>query len=216
MKSLLVSFLLIICFAAAAQTNDRRGYNFGIRLGGANCNVSGARVKSEAKGGLTAGFWLQLKMSKLWTIQGDLFLVQKGSGGWSADKPVTPGEYLLNLSYLELPVLFQYHPGKLSFEFGPGIGILLSQHENLVGDAYPDLTDQYPFTRKEFSFNIGTGYSFNVRWYLGFRFTHSLQPVRTQIPAISQQAYNRAFTIFVARSLTARKKKSRTEDNQFN
>ena len=211
MKKLILLFLIAKCVTLSGQSNTKSKYTFGIKLGGANCNITGSRIKSPAKGGLEIGFWLQLKISKNWSIQAELLSIKKGAGGFRADRPRRNGEYLLGLSYVEMPILLRYHIKKFSLEFGPGLGVLVSQFEILNGALYPDMTDVYPFTKKEFSFNAGFGYSFNEKWYLGFRFTHSLLPVRKQLPEISEQVYNRAFAITVSRLLKFKKQKTKTK-----
>lgn len=209
MRHLSTLFLILILFDAKSQPITKKRFGYGLKLGGANCNISGSRVPSEAKGGFLFGIFAQLRLSKTWSAQAELLKVRKGSGGWVSGRAV-PGEYLLNLSYLEFPVLFKWHIKNFNVEFGPGMGVLLTQSENLIGDAYPDQTKNYPFTTNEVSFNGGFGLAFNDRWHAGFRFTHSLFPVRVQLPQIPKDVYNRAFTISVSRSLNTKKK---TPDN---
>lgn len=207
---MLVVYLIVATFiTVSAQPNAKDKYKFGVKIGGANCNITGSRIKSPAKGGLVFGLWLQLKMSKHWDISAELLSIKKGAGGFRADRPRKAGEYLLGLSYIEMPLLFRYHYKKFNLEFGPGMGVLISQFEILHDAQYPDMTDTYPFTKKEFSFNVGLGYSFKEKWHLGFRFSHSLLPVRLQLPDISTQVYNRAFTIAVSRHLTFKKPKTK-------
>src|SRR5690606_7581907 len=139
---------------------------------------------------------------KKWTAQAEAIYIEKGTGGFAKNRPARTGEYAVSIMYLEFPVLFQYHLKKFSVEFGPGLGALIYQYETLVGAPTPNMTNAYPFTTKEFSFNVGCGYSFNEKWFLGLRYTNSLLPVRKQIPAISKQVYSRVFALSVARQIS--------------
>jgi hypothetical protein len=206
-KKLIIIFFIVKCVNVSAQSRFKDRYKLGITFGGLTTNVTSGRVKSHSKGGYEIGIWQRLKMSKSWAVQAELYYVVKGAGGFHADRPPIPGEYLLGLSYIEMPILFQYRKKKFNFEFGPGLGVLLSQFEILNGALYPDMTDVYPFTKNELSGNVGIGYSLNEKWYLGFRYNQSLLPVRRQLPDVSAQVYNRVFGIIVARSLTFRKSK---------
>ena len=205
MKKLLLLFFIVKCGDVSAQSRFKDRYKLGIVFGGLTTNVTSGRVKSHSKGGYEIGIWQQLKISKNWSIQAELYYAVKGAGGFHANRPAIPGEYLLGLSYIELPILFQYQKKKFRIEFGPGLGVLLSQFEILNGALYPDMTDVYPFTKNELSFNVGLGYSFNEKWNLGLRYNQSLLPVRKQLPDITTKVYNRVFGIILSRRLMFRK-----------
>ena len=177
-------------------------------------NITGGRIKSPSKIIFEAGIWCQLKLSKVWTAQVEAIYIEKGTGGFSHKRPPLIGEYAVVLYYLEVPLLFQYHIKKFTFEAGLGLGVLVGEFENLFGASLPDMTNSYPFTKKEFSFNFGVGYSFNEKWYLGLRFTHSLLPVRKQLPDISKPVYNRVFALTVSRQLMTRKQKKKETQAQ--
>jgi len=119
---------------------------------------------------------------------------------------------LLDLSYFEIPILFQYNKKKVYFEFGPGLAALKGAGEISIGGALPYQPFLYPFSKKDFSFNLGTGCVFKEKWRLGLRLTHSLLPVRKQLPETSQPVYNRGIVLAVSRQISL--KASRSKQSQ--
>ena len=209
MKQLIFFVVLSICIDASAQRQSKSRYKLGYKIGVTSHQITGGRAKSGAKQSLIGGVWCQIKLGKKWTAQAEVIFVEKGTGGFRKNRTPRIGEYAVSIMYFEFPVLFQYHIKKFAFEFGPGLGVLTYQYETLYGAPTPNMTSTYPFTTKEFSFNVGCGYSFNEKWYLGLRYTNSLQPVRKQIPDISKQVYNRVFAITVARKINLKKSKTK-------
>jgi len=213
LKYLLVLFLVSCSLLISAQSYNKELYRFGWKFGYTAHTITGGRVKSKVKDYFEGGLWLQLKLSKKWTAQAEILFVEKGTGG-SDKNTLKYGGYWVGLYYFEVPLLFQVHPKKWLFEFGPGIGVLIYGHENLHGAPSPDMTAEYPFDKKEISFNAGIGYTINMKWFWGLRFTHSLMPVRTQLPDISEQVYNRILALQVSRrvSFKAPKTTKHSED----
>jgi hypothetical protein len=141
-------------------------------------------------------------MSKKWTAQTELLLLDKGIGIALSGKK---SPHWVNLHYFEIPVLFQYHSKKIFFEFGPGLGYLINCAEHLNGNLSPDLVFKYPFARNELSFNVGIGCTLNEKWALGLRLSHSLLPVRAAVPLVSKESYNRLLALSVTRQLKKKK-----------
>ena len=194
---------------AQSRSGDR--HRLGLKLGLVNSTITGGRVETGSKGAYTAGAWLELKLNKRWTGQFEIIFIEKGTGGINHKSPRI-GEYWVGLYYFEFPVLFQYHLKKFMLEFGPGLGALTYGHEILHGAPSRDLADAYPFAAKELSFNVGAGYSIGKKWNVGLRFTHSLLPVRKQIPDIPAQVYNRVFTLSFGRHLNFRNPRKEAGD----
>lgn len=192
-----------------AQHNYKSPYRAGLKLGYSLHTLAGDLTRSRAAGDFLAGFWFQLKMNKKWTAQMELLLLDKGIGDAQFRKQ---SPHQVNLHYLEIPVLFQYHRKNIYFEFGPGLGYLINLEEHLNGNVSPDLVNDYPFIRSELSFNLGIGCNLNEKWTLGLRLSHSLLPVRQAVPLVSQAAYNRLLAVSISRQL--KKKKARDQQQQ--
>jgi hypothetical protein len=212
MKKLFIFFVLsIICLDVWSQAKLKTQCKFGFNLGLGMYTLTGSRIKTHPLYSPTGGMWFQIKMSKSWTMQSELNLIQKGTGGYNPDHPKN-GDYWVSLFYVEVPILFQYNRKKGYFEFGPGLAALRHAGEVPIGGALPYQPDLYPFSKKDFSFNVGTGYLLNDKWRIGLRLTHSLVPVRKQLPETSQPGYNRGIVLAVSRQISF--KPSRTRQSE--
>ncbi|MBK7573417.1 MAG: PorT family protein [Bacteroidetes bacterium] len=201
MKKLFVCFVMtLICLDVWSQSKLNTQCKLGFNLGMGLHTLTGTRIKTHALFGFVGGMWFQIKLGKFWTVQSELSLVQKGTGGYLQDRP-TFGDYWVTLSYFEVPILFQYHKKEVYFEFGPALATLRHGGEYTNGGTLPYQSDQYPFFKKDFSFNLGTGYVFNEKWRVGLRLNHSLLPVRKQLPEAAHQAYNRGVVLSVSRQI---------------
>ena len=207
MKKNLVIIAVFNCVWLWAQHNYKSTYRAGIKLGYSYHTLTGDLTNSRPVGDFLAGFWFQLKMNKKWTAQTELLLLDKGIGDAQFR---TQSPHQVNLHYFEMPVLFQYHKKNFYFEFGPGLGYLINYAEHLFGNLSPDLIFKYPLIRNELSFNVGIGCTFNEKWAIGLRLSHSLLPVRGAVPLVSKASYNR----LLALSVTRRLKKKKANDLQ--
>ncbi|MDP2385783.1 MAG: porin family protein [Bacteroidota bacterium] len=202
MKKLFIFFAMsLICLDVWSQAKLKTQCKFGFKAGSGTQTVTGCPVKTKPRIALMAGMWVQIKISKSWTMQSELYEIAKGTGG-EHQYPPRYGDYRLQLLYVEVPILFQYNKKKVYFEFGPGLAALINSGEYTKGGAFPYQAGLYPFNKKEFSFNLGTGYVFNEKWFVGLRLSHSLLPVRKQLPEISHQVYNRGIVLAVSRQIS--------------
>ena len=209
MKKLVIFFVLLtICLDVWSQGKLKNQCKFGFKLGLGMHTIAGYPVKTHPKPALIGGMWVQIKISKSWTMQSELSMIGKGTGGNSQRKY---GDYLLRLSYFEVPILFQYNRKKGYFEFGPTLAALINTGE-YTDRAFLFQTDLYPFSNKDFSFNLGTGFAVNEKWLVGLRLTHSLFPIRKQLPGASMPVYNRGIVLAVSRQINF--KSSRTKHSE--
>jgi len=211
MKKLFIFFVMsIICLDVWSQGKLKTQCKFGFKLGSGMQTITGSPVKTEPRIAYMGGMWVQIKISKSWTMQAELNRIDKGTGG-DHHYQGKYGDYWLRLAYLEIPILFQYNKKEVYFEFGPGLAALIGSGEYTKGVAFPN-QDFYPFSKKEFSFNLGTGYVFNEKWRVGLRLSHSLLPVRKQLPETSHQGYNIGIVFSVSRQISL--KASRTKQSE--
>ncbi len=208
MKKNIVIIAILNCVWLYAQHNYKSQYRVGLKLGYSLHTMTGDLTKTQLGGNLLGGFWFQLKMNKKWTAQTELLLLDKGIGVRGTGK----SPHFVNLHYFEVPVLFQYHRKNIYFEFGPGLGYMINSRENIYSNETPDLVNNYPFMRSELSFNVGIGCALNEKWSLGLRLSHSLLPVRSAVPSVSKESYNRLLALSVTRQLKKKKASNRQED----
>jgi hypothetical protein len=200
-KKLFIFFVMsIICLDVWSQGKLKDQCKFGFKLGLGMNTITGCPIKTHPKPALMGGMWVQIKISKSWTMQSEISILGKGTAGDNQDKS-NYGDYLLRLSYFEVPILFQYNENKIYFEFGPALAALINTGEYTDRGALPFQSDLYPFSNKDFTFNLGAGCVFNEKWRVGVRLTHSLLPVRKQLPGTSHQVYNRSIVLAVSRQI---------------
>ena len=173
--------------------------------------ITGSVVKSKPLFGFTGGMWFQIKMSKSWTMQSELTLIEKGTGGDHQSQPQY-GDYWVNLFYFEVPILFQYNMKNGYVEFGTGLAALRHAGEVSNGVALPYQTDDYPFNKNDFSFNLGAGFILNEKWRAGVRMNHSLLPIRKQVPEASQPTYNRGVVFSISRQINFKASKTKQSE----
>lgn len=202
-----ILFILVFAYPhVSAQRQSKSWYKAGFKLGVGAAKITGDKAKGSSRITFQGGGWCQIRLSKNWTAQTEAIYIEKGIDGHFKGQARFNG-YALSLMYIEFPVLFQYHNKKSTFETGPGMGVLIYQYESLYGLGMPNMTAIYPFKTQELSYNIGYGYSINEKWNFSLRFSHSLLPVRKEIPNFSRQIYNRIITISFAHQIKFKKSK---------
>jgi hypothetical protein len=207
LKKNLAIIAIFNCVWLCAQHNYKSPYRAGLKLGYSLHTLTGDLTESRPSGDFLAGFWFQLKMDKKWTMQTELLLLDKGIGDAQFRKQ---SPHQVSLHYFEIPFFFQYHSKNIYFEFGPGLGFMINHFESLNGNSSYELTENYPFIRRELAFNLGIGFKLNDKWALAFRFSHSLLPVRGAVPSVSEESYNRLLALKISRQL----KKKKANDQQ--
>ena len=213
MKRLFIFFVMsIVCLDVLSQSKLKTQCKFGFKLGLGMHTVTGYPIKTHPKPALMGGMWVQLKISKSWTMQAELTQIGKGPAGENHDKS-NYGDYFLRLSYFEVPILFQYNKDKIYFEFGPALAALINTGEYTDRAAFPFITDLYPFSKKDFTFNLGTGCVFNEKWRVGVRLIHSFLPVRKQLPGTSHQVYNRSIVLSVSRQISFKASRAKQSED---
>jgi hypothetical protein len=209
MKKIFIFFVMfIICPDVWSQGKLKDQCKFGLKSGLGMHTITGFPLKTHLKPALMGGMWLQIKISKSWTMQSELSMIGKGTAGNNPNKSHY-GDYFLRLSYFEVPILFQYNKKNIYFEFGPALAGLINTGEYTDRGAFPFETDLYPFSNKDFTFNLGAGRVFNEKWLVGLRLIHSLLPVRKQLPGTSHQVYNRSLVLAVSRQISFKSSRTR-------
>ncbi len=169
----LILFLLLI----SAKMNAQEHFNWGLKEGITRAQVSGNMYKGFYKSGFAGGAFIKGRLLGNWTAAIDVMYVECGSIKRSVYTGGHVNSYFLQLSYLQIPLLFQYHIERVGIEFGPGYGILMKAKEIIVKDgiAYPGTQS---FNKDEINFNIGVTYSFSSRFGYSIRYTNSTVPIR--------------------------------------
>jgi len=170
-------FVFSICFICLLFTADAQEQRFfvGAKFGFSSSQVSGDELAGYNKAGLIGGLQCAMKFSKKWTLQFEMLFIQKGSKYRARPELGDPNYYRLQLNYMEVPVLFQYHYKKFTFEAGPGYAYLINYKEE---NTFGNVTGLRPFNTSEISINAGVNYSLPRNFGINFRFSNSLNSIR--------------------------------------
>ena len=157
---MVMSTLGMICLfmTAKAQTVGAKG-GFNIS------DVSGMNGNSRVSG--HAGLYFNSVLGKGWAIQPELLYSGEGEKYHTA-----LGDRVLALSYINVPVMFQYYPAKQVYvEFGPQLGVLASAGVKDTNGNKVDVRNDY--SRFAMSAGLGVGIKatdqvgFNARYNFG-------------------------------------------------
>ena len=173
MKKHIGIYLLIFLFFSEVQAQQR--FKAGLKAGISTSQVAGDTYSGFNKAGLDGGAYVTGKLNEKWTAQFEIIYIQKGSRhNYNPDK----GDltfYFLQLDYIEVPILFQFHQKKFIFELGPGFSYLLKEQEY---NETQDLTGYRPFNKNEINLNIGISYALYKNWGINWRYSNSVSSIR--------------------------------------
>ncbi len=183
---LILLFLPSILFA--------QDFKAGARLGICATQVDGDTYEGFNKPGLTLGVFVNRKLPENFSMQFEMNFIQKGSR-----KPVDEFNrtyYLMRLSYIEVPLLFQWHAGKsIDFFAGPSFGVLLNSYEETEAGEFTGPE----FEKYEIAGRIGLNYKMSDQWSVDARYSISLMTIRPSpagyTPFMENGQYNRLIEI---------------------
>jgi outer membrane protein with beta-barrel domain len=171
-KILCITLLSGICFLGVqAQSRFRAGLKAGI----STSQVEGDTYGGFDKFGFDGGATLNTKLSEKWKFQFEILYVQKGSKHVGDPNQGDLSYYLLQLNYIEVPLLLQYEHKKFIFEAGPGFGYLINYKEEA---DYSQVSSKIPFNSTEVNASLGIHYKIHKNFGITWRFTNSVLPIR--------------------------------------
>jgi opacity protein-like surface antigen len=177
MKKTTIIFLFITLFISSYTIAQY--FNAGIKAGLVGSQVDGDGFAGYDKLGLDAGLFVNYQLSMRTSLQLEMEFIQKGSSHNPNVEKGDYNQYLMRLSYLQLPLLFQYKLAKnFSVETGPAFGYLLNYYEE--SDQWDIISN--PFRKFSFSWICGLNYAITDSWNANFRVDYSLMGIR-QKPA---------------------------------
>lgn len=194
-------FVLSLCFGQ--RSNAVSNFKGGFRAGLTTSQISGDNLGGFHQIGACAGVFANIPLNDMldWKLQLEMDFVMKGSHSFVERNQVynPTQKYVLNLGYLEIPVLMKWNFGKritingkpvvngFELEFGPVLGVKAYQLEKDWTGVIPATVDNgRMFRRFELSAMAGLGYLFKEHHGISLRYSNSLIPVR-----IPNWAYDR-------------------------
>mgnify|MGYP002868614873 CR=1 FL=1 len=169
----------------------------GVSAGLTATQISGDNLAGFHKVGATAGVFANCVLSDQpkfgLKIQMEMNFVMKGSHSYtpSSQTPDPMSKYVLNLGYIEVPVLFRFRFARITIrnssdfelEAGPAFGVNIYSRER---DAYGQIVGRPAFKRWELSLMGGLNYRFRDHHAVTLRYSNSILPVRKPNWAINQ------------------------------
>ena len=173
MKKTVVAFILL--FFIASKTDAQKRFIPGLKAGLSTSQVDGDTYTGYDKTGFDGGAFVTGKLSDKWSAQFEILFIQKGSKHNPNPDKGDYTFYKMQLNYMEVPVLVQYHLKKFTFELGPGFGYLLTAKEY---NGYGELTGTLPFYQTEANFNLGISYTLFKNIGINWRYSSSFLAIR--------------------------------------
>lgn len=177
MRSIFFLLLLFLPFISSAQK-----FKAGLSAGISATQVSGDDLAGYNKAGVIFGAFTKRILSEKTAVEMEIIYIQKGSRKAARPDKGDMFFYLLNLNYVEVPVLFNYTKGKFTYEVGPSFGALVkSQVQNQEGFYPAGHPQNRPFNRMETSINAGITYPIHERFDMNWRISNSILPIRKHL-----------------------------------
>lgn len=145
---------------------------------------------NDPKVGFHIGGLAEIKLADKFAIQPELLVSFEGSkqsSTFSDFDYTSKEEHKVNLTYINVPVMFKYYViDKLSVEAGPQVGILASAKDKyeytetssgVVTSSSKTVDVKNIYKSVNFGFNIGAGYNFTDHLSAGLRYNIGLSDV---------------------------------------
>ncbi len=189
---ILVLFSAFTVFAQSAKktVNPFGKPSFGVKAGLNFSNLSsGYEIANYLKSpatrlGPVIGAFFNLPLGQHFSFQPELSYSAEGAN--QDGQLGASSTYVLifetKLSYLNIPLLLQYHTGGFYLEAGPQLGFLVGANETNKhpGTGQPSETDLKGLLKgNAFSFDLGAGYYFGSHFGIGARYAIGLTDIRS-------------------------------------
>lgn len=180
-KKAVRTFLVIILILVINSLYAQSKFIGGAKLGVNSSQVSGDNLSGFKHFGFTGGLSVKKKFTDILSYKIELLYSQKGSRKTSNPEKLDYTFYQLNLDYVEIPVMLEFkQKNKYNFviEAGASIGVLaIAKEEN----EYGDIASPRPFYNKEISVILGVNYPCNDKFFVNWRLTNSVLPIRDHL-----------------------------------
>jgi hypothetical protein len=152
-KHVIALFLVSMLTGTLCAQKMRVGIKGGLNI----ADVSNMNGDNRLSGHI--GLFLQSRMNRNWSVQPELLYSGQGQ-----QFKIVNEEFTLALSYIQIPVMFQYHPTReLFLEFGPQLGFLMAANIKNDDDR-TEVDDAY----NKVDVGLGLGIGIQATRMLGF------------------------------------------------
>ncbi len=175
-----ISAAFIIIFLVSSLFSGAQEFHGGVSAGVVGSQVAGDGYSGFHKGGLYAGGYVSLDVSKRSAFQLEITYFMKGSQENPKEKNGYTN-YLFRINYIEIPVLYQFKIGRFIIESGPSAGILTSYYEtDANGYEISDESGYNKPARLTLQINAGLRFFITKKFGADFRTNNSLLNLRSE------------------------------------
>jgi len=171
-------FALFIFCGFLISNLQAQNFGGGIILGLSTSQVGGDDLGGFSKAGLLAGVFTNKSISPLLIFQMEMTFIQKGSNNPKMNdyEHKNVGRPDISLSYIEIPLLLQYHQSEvLEIEGGLLSGYLIDGYYNDLTGEMPNETN--PFISYDIGLFLGLDYKYSDNISLNTRICNSVLPI---------------------------------------
>ena len=182
-------FAIILSCGFLTFSIQAQDFGGGVILGLSTSQVGGDDLAGFHKAGLLLGVFANKSITELLSFQMEMTYIQKGSNNPNMNNPEHPNysKQDISLSYIEVPLLLQYHQSdKLKIEGGVLTAYLVDGHYNDFNGKMPN--EPNPFIDYDIGLLLGIDYKYSENISLNTRIGNSILPIGSE--DYENQVYN--------------------------
>ena len=182
-------FAIILSCGFLTFSIQAQDFGGGVILGLSTSQVGGDNLAGFHKAGLLVGVFANKSITELLSFQMEMTYIQKGSNNPNMNNPEHPNDSKqdISLSYIEVPLLLQYHQSdKLKIEGGVLTAYLVDGHYNDFNGKMPNAIN--PFISYDIGLLLGIDYKYSENISLNTRIGNSILPIGSE--DYENQVYN--------------------------
>jgi len=174
-------FAILLFCGFLTLSNQAQNFGGGIILGLSTSQVGGDDLGGFNKAGLLAGVFANKSISPLLSFQMEMTYIQKGSNNpyMNDYEHKNVGKPDISLSYIEVPLLLQYHQSEvLKIEGGLLSAYLIDGYYNDSNGKIPN--EPNPFINYDVGLFLGLDYKYSDNINLNTRICNSVLPIGSE------------------------------------
>ena len=178
---MLKKFAIILSCGFLTFSIQAQDFGGGVILGLSTSQVGGDDLAGFHKAGLLLGVFANKSITEILSFQMEMTYIQKGSNNPNMNNVEHPNysKQDISLSYIEVPLLLQYHQSdKLKIEGGVLTAYLVDGHYNDFNGKMPN--EPNPFIDYDIGLLLGIDYKYSENISLNTRIGNSILPIGSE------------------------------------
>ena len=170
---MLKRFIILLFCGFLTISMQAQNFGGGVILGLSTSQVGGDDLGGFNKAGLLVGIFANKAISPLLSFQMEMTYIQKGSNN---PKMNENGQQDISISYIEIPLLFQYHQSDiLKIEGGALTAYLIDGYYNNLDGKMSNVIN--PFISYDIGLLLAIDYKYSKNISLNTRISNSIFPI---------------------------------------